>query len=66
MIEAGDAITFPDPDEPTAMAKGTFLDVAVGEPIDGRDSAWVRYAEGEREGLTARVVYSRIRSTDGP
>jgi hypothetical protein len=61
MFKPDDPVTFPDPDHPGETARGTFLEVAVGEPIDGRDSAWVRYSEGEREGLTARVPYSRVR-----
>jgi hypothetical protein len=62
MFEPGDHITFPAPDDPATMVKGTFLEIAVGEPIDGRDSAWVRHSEGEGEGLTARVPYWRIRA----
>lgn len=57
----GDAVTVPDPDDAGARLRGTFQEVAVGEPIDGRDAAWVVYEQGEREGTTGRVPYFQIR-----
>jgi hypothetical protein len=58
---SGASIIVPDPDNEGRQLAATFLEVAVGEPIDGRDSAWVRYEEGERSGTTGRVPYFRIR-----
>ena len=64
MFQDGDKITFPDPHEPGTIAQGTFCEVAVNEPIDGRGAAWVRYTDGERDGLAARVPYHQIRRAD--
>jgi hypothetical protein len=68
MFETGDRIRFPDPLANDAMTDGTFLEIAVGEPVEvssaigsgpGRlaDTAWV----SRDDGTTARVVYERIR-----
>ena len=65
MFQDGDKITFPDPHEPGTIAHGSFCEIAENEPIDDRDAAWVRYSEGEREGLTAKVPYHQIRRADG-
>lgn len=60
----GDAVTVPDPDETGGRLRATFQEVAVNEPIDGRDTAWVVYEQGEREGTTGRVPYFQIRPAD--
>jgi hypothetical protein len=60
----GDAVTVPDPDDAAARLRATFQEVALGEPIDGRDAAWVVYEDGEREGTSGRVPYFQIRPAD--
>jgi hypothetical protein len=61
-FSSGDPVNVPDPDNEGARIRATFQEVAVGEPIDGRDAAWVIYGEGRREGTTGRVPYFQIRS----
>lgn len=56
----GDAVTVPDPNNVGARIRATFKEVAVGEPIDGRDAVWVRYDEGPLSGTTGKVPYYRI------
>ena len=60
-FSSGDPVTVPDPNDEGVRIRATFRDVAVDEPIDGRDAAWVVYDEGEREGTTGRVPYFQIR-----
>lgn len=67
MFTSGDRIRFPDPLNDDVMTEGTFLEVAVNEPVEVpsasggmprlADTAWVR----REDGTTARVVYDRIR-----
>ena len=61
MFEAGQRITVPNPDNPGGRLAATFLEVAVGRPatIAGRkvDQAWVRYEEGDRDGITGLVPW---------
>jgi hypothetical protein len=69
MFKTNDPIAFRDP-KGDGVARGTFQEVAVGQPEprpDGSmdDTAWVRYSEGELEGTTARVRFSDIRADDG-
>lgn len=68
----GDRIRFPDPLRNEQMTPGTFVAIAVGEPIavPSRvggvpprlvESAWVR----REDGTTARVIHGWIRPLDG-
>jgi hypothetical protein len=67
-FSAGDAIRFPDPQRGEQMTHGTFVEVAVGHPIEVPsrvggvpprlvESAWVR----REDGTTARVIHAWIR-----
>jgi predicted pyridoxine 5'-phosphate oxidase superfamily flavin-nucleotide-binding protein len=67
-FRAGDRVRFPDPLRNEQMTTGTFVAVAVGEPIEVPsrvggvpprlvESAWVRRADG----TTARVIHGWIR-----
>jgi predicted pyridoxine 5'-phosphate oxidase superfamily flavin-nucleotide-binding protein len=67
-FRAGDRVRFPDPERNEQMTTGTFVAVAVGDPIavPSRvggvpprlvESAWVR----REDGTTARVIHGWIR-----
>lgn len=67
----GDRIRFPDPLRNEQMTPGTFVGIAVGEPIEVPsrvggvpprlvESAWVR----REDGTTARVIHGWIRPMD--
>jgi len=67
-FSAGDPIRFPDPQRGEQMTRGTFVEVAVGQPIEVPsrvggvpprlvESAWVR----REDGTTARVIHAWIR-----
>jgi uncharacterized protein len=67
-FRAGDRVRFPDPLRNEQMTTGTFVAVAVGEPIEVPsrvggvpprlvESAWVR----REDGTTARVIHGWIR-----
>ena len=67
-FRAGDRIRFPDPQRNEQMTTGTFVAVAVGEPIEVPsrvggvpprlvEGAWVR----RDDGTTARVIHGWIR-----
>jgi uncharacterized protein len=67
-FRAGDRIRFPDPQRNEQMTTGTFVAVAVGEPIEVPsrvggvpprlvESAWVR----RDDGTSARVIHGWIR-----
>lgn len=49
MFQNGDSITFPDPNDPGAIVRGVFCELANDEP-NGGASALVRYADGARKG----------------
>jgi uncharacterized protein len=70
-FSAGDPIRFPDPQLGEQMTHGTFVEVAVGQPIEVPsrvggvpprlvESAWVR----REDGTTARVIHAWIRPDD--
>jgi predicted pyridoxine 5'-phosphate oxidase superfamily flavin-nucleotide-binding protein len=73
-LPAGDRVRFPDPLRREQMTTGTFVAVAVGEPIEVPsrvggvpprlvESAWVR----REDGTTARVIHGWIRpESDAP
>ncbi len=73
-FRAGDRVRFPDPLRKEQMTTGTFVAVAVGEPIEVPsrvggvpprlvESAWVR----REDGTTARVIHGWIRpESDAP
>jgi hypothetical protein len=68
---AGDAIRFPDPQRGEQMTHGTFVEVAVGQPIEvpsrvgGVPPRLVESALVRREdGTTARVIHAWIRPDD--
>jgi len=73
-FRAGDRVRFPDPLRNEQMTTGTFVAVAVGEPIEVPsrvggvpprlvESAWVR----REDGTTARVIHGWIRlEADAP
>jgi hypothetical protein len=63
-FQDGDAITVPDPDHEGQRIRATLHEVAVGEPIDGHDTAWISYREGRLEHTTARVKYHLIRRAE--
>lgn len=67
--EPGQRVTVPNPDG-DGRVTATFaascdpdqavtVDTPNGPVL--RDTAWIRYAEGEREGTTGRYVYADIR-----
>lgn len=67
MFSQGDRVQFPDPLDNDVLAEGTFLEIAVNQPVEVpsstggmprlADTAWVR----REDGTTAQVVYERIR-----
>jgi predicted pyridoxine 5'-phosphate oxidase superfamily flavin-nucleotide-binding protein len=70
-FRAGDRVRFPDPLRNEQMTTGTFVAVAVGEPIEVPsrvggvpprlvESAWVRHEDG----TTARVIHGWIRPAE--
>src|SRR6476646_1729036 len=70
-FSAGDPVRFPDPQRGEQMTRGTFVEVAVGQPIEVPsrvggvpprlvESAWVR----REDGTTARVIHAWIRPDD--
>lgn len=63
--DPGDPVTFPDPAAPHTRVRGTFGEIATDQPIDGRDTAWVRFRDGDRAGTTERVPYYKLRADTG-
>lgn len=67
-MEEGDKVWAPGLDERGGMFRATFIEVAVNEPVEiegvQRDTAWVRYDEGEPEGTTARFPISELQPRD--
>ena len=63
-VEEKAKVWAPHPDG-DGKIRATFLEIAVGQPIEvdgiARDSAWISYDEGELEGTTARVPYQSLR-----
>jgi hypothetical protein len=63
-MKENDPIWAPGPDSRGGMFRATFIEVAIGEPdiVNGvsRDTAWVRYEEGEPFGTTARFPISQL------
>jgi predicted pyridoxine 5'-phosphate oxidase superfamily flavin-nucleotide-binding protein len=68
MFQAGDRVRFPDPLRNEQMTDGTFVEIAVGQPIEVPsrvggvpprlvESAWVR----RDDGTTARVIHAWVR-----
>jgi hypothetical protein len=68
MFEAGDRIRFPDPRQGDALTDGTFVELAVGQPITvpsrvgGVPPRIVEAALVRRDdGTTERVIHAWIR-----